>query len=94
MYLRLKRALYGCIQFALMWYKTFSIKLKQDYFVLNKYDPCVANKMIYGNQCTVCWYVGDTKILHKDTKVDNDVIKMIEERSGKCMLKEERDILL
>ena len=49
-YLRLKRALYGCIQSALIWYNTFTEKLSKDGCVLNKYDPCVANKQINGKQ--------------------------------------------
>ena len=43
-YLKLERALYGCIQSALLWYNTFVTKLQKDGFTLNRYDPCVANK--------------------------------------------------
>ena len=52
-YLRILRALYGCIQSALLWYNTFVEKLSKDGFTLNRYDPCVANKMIDGSQCTI-----------------------------------------
>ncbi len=37
-----------------------------DGFVINDYDPCVANKMINGHQMTVTWYVDDLKVSHKD----------------------------
>ena len=50
-YLKLERALYGCIQSALLWYNTFVTKLQKDGFLLNRYDPCVANKEINGNAC-------------------------------------------
>ena len=43
-YLRLKRALYGCIQSVLLWYNTYIEKISKDGFVLNRYDPCVADK--------------------------------------------------
>lgn len=87
LYLKLRRALYGCIQSALLWYKTFATKLIGEGFKLNKYDPCVANKLINGKQCTICWYVDDTKISHEDPKVADSVIKMIEDRFGKMTVK-------
>ena len=45
-YLILERALYGCIQSALLLYNTFVTKLEKDGFELNRYDPCVANKQV------------------------------------------------
>ena len=35
-------------------------------FVINPYDPCVANKMVNGSQMTMTWHVDDLKISHKD----------------------------
>ncbi len=61
LYLRLKKALYGCMQSAILWYDTVKGCLEEMGFKLNKYDPCVANKLIRGKQCTICWYVDDTK---------------------------------
>ena len=49
----------------------------------NWYDPCVANKQINGSQCTMCWYVDDTKISHLDHKVVSRVIKSLEDDFGK-----------
>ncbi len=42
-------------------------------FELNLYDMCVANKTIDGKQCTLVWYVDDTKILHVDGNVVSHV---------------------
>ena len=75
-YLKLLRVLYGCIQSGLLWYDTF-VKISKEGFVLNSYDPCVVNKYINGSQCTICWYVDDTKISHVDPKVVTDIIKTI-----------------
>ena len=69
LYLRLTKALYGCMQFALLWYRIFKGYLEKLGFVLNPYDPRVANKVIDDKQCTICWNVDDTKILHVDSKV-------------------------
>ena len=55
-------------------------------FKLNKYDPCVAEKMVNGKQCTICWYVDDNKISHAEPKVVDEVIAKIEERFGKMVV--------
>ena len=52
-------------------------------FKLNHYDPCVVNMTKKGEQCTICWYVDDTKISHRDSEVVDWVIKELEERFGK-----------
>jgi hypothetical protein len=78
LYLKLLKALYGCVQSALLWYELFSTTLQASGFELNPYDTCVANKTIDGKQCTIAWYVDDNKISHVDDKVVTQVIKMIE----------------
>jgi len=55
-------------------------------FELNPYDPCVANCMIDGKQCTIAWYVDDNKIYHASEKVVTDIIKASEVRFGKMMV--------
>jgi len=75
LYVQLDRALYGCVQSALLWYELYSTTLKEMGFELNPYDLCVANANINGKQCTVCWYVDDNKISHKDQEVVASVIK-------------------
>ena len=82
LYLKLRTALYGIMQAALLWYETFSTCLRADGFKLNPYDPCVANKMVNGKQCTICWHVDDSKISHEDTTVVDQVIKMIDDKFG------------
>ena len=41
--LQLKKALYGCMKSALLWYRLFRNMLQDLGFVLNPYNPCVAN---------------------------------------------------
>ena len=74
-YVRLVKAIYGCVQSALLWYKIG--------FELNPYDPCVANKVINGKQCTIAWYLDDMKISHADSEVVTDIIEQIKQRFGK-----------
>ena len=53
-------------------------------FVINAYDPCIANCTIDGAQCTIAWYVGDTNISHVDSTVVTSIIDKIEERLTRC----------
>ena len=50
----------------LMFYKRLRFDLEEMGFVINPYDPCVANMMVNGAQITVCWNVDDLKISHRD----------------------------
>ena len=56
-------------------------------FKLNPYDPCVTNKMVNGEQCTIFWYVDDSKISHVDPKTVDWVIENIEKKIGKMTVK-------
>ena len=46
LYLRVIRAIHGCIELALLWYKLYKSTLEKEGFELNPYDLCVANEMI------------------------------------------------
>ena len=83
LYLELLKALYGCVQSALLWYNLFTGTLQSMGFKLNPYDPCVANLTIHKKQCTVAWFVDDNKISHADCRVVTKVIKKIEAHFGK-----------
>ena len=83
LYVRLAKALYGCVTSALLWYRLFRDTLLNMGFELNPYDPCVANAMIDGAQCTIAWYVDDTVISHRDPNVVSRVIADIERHFGK-----------
>ena len=57
-----------------MFYKNLVGDLDEYGFRINPYEPCVANKMVYGKQITVCWHVEDINISCVDA---NEVTKMI-----------------
>ena len=82
LYLRLARALYGCVKSAMLWYKLFTGTLQKLGFKLNPYDSCVANANIAGAQCTIVWYVDDNKISHVNPSVVSDIIARIEKHFG------------
>jgi hypothetical protein len=83
LYVRLIKAIYGCVKSALLWYELFSTTLQEMGFVRNPYDQCVANCQINGKQCTIGWYVDDTKISHEDPAVVTDIINRLENKFGK-----------
>jgi hypothetical protein len=79
LYVKLQKALYGCIRSALLFYEKLVGDLTSQGFELNPYDPCVVNKIIKGSQCTITWHVDDIKMSHKDPK---EVTKVIDWPKG------------
>jgi hypothetical protein len=57
LYVKLQKALYGCLGSAVLFYEKLVGDLRSQGFELNPYDPCVANKTIAGNQFTLTWHV-------------------------------------
>jgi len=82
LYVKLRKALYGTLQAALLFWRLLSDTLIGWGFKLNEYDKCVANKTINGKQCTIIWHVDDLKISHVEQKVVNDIIKRLEDKFG------------
>lgn len=87
LYMQLNKALYGCMQSTLLWYETFAGKLKDMGFKLNPYDPCVANKIIDGSQCTIEWYVDDIKVSHVSDKVVTQLLDNIKDSFSNLTIK-------
>ena len=75
-------SIYGCIEAAMLWYNFYTKKLKELGFELNTYDMCVANKIINGQQCTICWHIDDNKVSHKERAVVEDIIEELEKYFG------------
>jgi Reverse transcriptase (RNA-dependent DNA polymerase)/Zinc knuckle len=82
LYVELKKALYGTLKAALLFWKRLTAELKSIGFKENPYDWCVMNKMIDGKQCTVVWHVDDLKISHHGTDVVTSVIEQLEAKFG------------
>jgi hypothetical protein len=83
LYMWILKALYGCVESALLWYQLYWQTLKNMGFELNPHDRCIANRMVNGKQQTVCWYVDDNKISHDEYNVNTEVLKAIEKHFGK-----------
>jgi hypothetical protein len=46
-------------------------------FIINPYDPCVANKIIEGEQMTICFHVYDCKLSHRKKTVMDRMIRYL-----------------
>ena len=58
----LKKAMYGCLESARLWYDTMAAFLQEEGFDVNPVERCVFNKIIDDVQCTICLYVDDLLI--------------------------------
>ena len=83
LYLKLQKAMYGCLKSARRFWDHLSNFLRKMGFKQNKYDLCVANKRINDNICTVAWHVDDLKISHKSQEVVKEIIEQLEIEYGK-----------
>lgn len=59
---KLKKALYGCLESAQLWYNHLSTTLREIGLVHNPYDRCIFNRGTGADQCSVVVYVDDLLI--------------------------------
>jgi hypothetical protein len=85
LYVKLQKALYGCLMSALLFYQKLLKDIEDKGFELKPYDPCVANKVINGKQFTKTWHVDDLKLSHVDAKVVDDTITWLKSIYGEDM---------
>jgi hypothetical protein len=59
---------------SLLYYRKFVKILTDIDFIINPYDPCVANKIIEGEQMTICFHVDDCKLSNRKNTVMDRMI--------------------
>ena len=64
---------------ALLFHRKFVEDLKSCGFELNPCDPCAANKIVNGEQLTICWHVDDLKASYEDSKAMDDFVQWIKD---------------
>ena len=82
LYVQLQKALYGMLKSALLFYRKLVSDLHAMGFELNPYDPCVANKLVDGQQLTVSWHVDDLTLSHATESAIMDVINRLKSIYG------------
>jgi hypothetical protein len=75
--IQFQNALYGTMVASTFCYRKFVKSLTDIGFIINPYDPCVANKIIEGKQMTICFHVDDCKLSHCKKKVVDTVIEYL-----------------
>mgnify|MGYP003386305885 CR=1 FL=1 len=78
-HVKLKKALYGCVQSAKLWYDKLCTVLEADGYVKNGYDECLFNKTVDGVQCTVAFHVDDLLITCADQVMIDAMEKMLKD---------------
>ena len=84
LYVKLKKALYGCLRSALLSYLKLASDRTKMGFKINFYEPCVSNKMVRGKRLTICSHVDNLKISHVDKNIVIRCIRDLEKIYGKC----------
>lgn len=83
LYVHIRKAIYGMLQSALLFYKKFRKSIERYGFKINPYDSCVANKMVQGKQMTISWHVDDVKVSHLSPNVVDSFIDWSKAEYGK-----------
>jgi hypothetical protein len=72
-----QNALYGTMVASLLYYQRFVKSLTDIDFIINPYDPCVANRIIEGKQMTICSHVDTCKLSHRKKTVIERMIEYL-----------------
>ena len=75
--LQFQNSLYVMMIASLLYYRKFTNSLIDVGFKINPYDPCVANKIIDGQQMNICYHVYDCKLSHHRSKVNDKMVKWL-----------------
>jgi hypothetical protein len=76
LYLHLRKALYGMMKSALLFYRKLISELKMVRFTINPYNSCIVNKFVNESQTTLRWHVDNLMISHKNMV---DIMVLIQE---------------
>ena len=83
MYAECLKDLYGTLDTALIFWVELINDLERWGFKINRYDWCIMNKYIEGDQCTIMWHVDDIKTSHRYPKVVTTIIDLISSFYGR-----------
>ena len=70
-------ALYCTMVARLLYYRKFTNSLTDIGFNINRYNPCVSNNIIEGQQMTKWYHVDDCKLSHRRSKVNDRMINWL-----------------
>jgi len=73
MVVKLKKALYGCLQSAKLWFELLVKELMAFGYEQNAVDPCVLNRIVDGKQSTLLLHVDDIMVL---SEIDDEATNL------------------
>jgi len=76
----LKKALYGCIQSALLWYNEIKSTILSMGYELNPYDQCIFRKNNGDNEIIIIIYVDDLFISSNSDELAEEIIKRLTDK--------------
>ena len=85
---RLDKALYGCVESAVLWYENLSSTLAELGHIKNEYEACVYNRKSNGVQCTVVVHVDDLIITCVDMGMIDSLCDGLESKYGEITRKD------
>jgi hypothetical protein len=86
LYVQLYKSMYGLLRSVLLFYRKLRGELEAIGFVINPYDPCVANRISRsGKQQTVLWHVDDLMMSHVDHAKNMMLVEYLKEIYGDKM---------
>ena len=74
LYLHAIKAIYECMESALLWYNLFVNYILGLGFLINPYKRCLVYKEVNGSTCSKAWFIENVKVLRHDTKVVYKII--------------------
>jgi hypothetical protein len=95
LYMKLDKALYGCVESARLFYDHLASSLVSLGFTANPYDRCVFNKIVNQKesiQCTATVHVDDLKVSCKDVKVLQQFVEQMSKIYGKLNVHTEKTL--
>ena len=67
---------------ALLWNNLYASTLKVLGFNINPFYRCLSKQIIYGEKCTLVWYVNDNKMSHIDTTLFTRILNILKRNFG------------
>ena len=82
-YLIVTKAIYGMLVASVLWYKRLKSDLLTLNFKFNEYDPCIANRQVFGTQHTIRFHVDDILSSHSNPKVNDQFLDELNRLYGR-----------
>ena len=74
LYAKAKKAIYGTVRAAHLFWLELNSSMKKWGFTQNSYSRCTMNQMFRKDQCTIQWHIHDLKISYRNKAVVESIL--------------------